>query len=268
MIFIKFTGGLGNQMFQYALGRKLSVLQKTELAFDISWYEKSPNRKFLLDNFQVLGKPISRSNRVKKLFTKKIKEQSFLFDSRILSAGKNSYLDGYWQSPKYFDDIENILRKDFTLKNPQSEKYETMLKKIAETNSVSLHIRRGDYLAVKNTAVYTPCSMEYYKKGIEYIVSKVGMIDICIFSDDTAWVKENLKTNFPILFVSDEGFSDYQELLLMSACKHNITANSTFGWWGAWLNKNPQKTIITPKKWFSDENKNQSDLIPPTWIQL
>jgi hypothetical protein len=269
MITVKFTGGLGNQMFQYALGRRLSLDRKTELSFDTSWYEKSPDRAFTLYNFQIAGKPMTKFEKIKRLFSANIKEKSLFFDKKILSANNNSFLDGYWQSPKYFEDIEDILQKDFTLKKPQGKKYDEMLRKIMFGNSVSLHVRRGDYLAVKNTQIYALCTSEYYVGAVNHIREKTGDMQIFVFSDDTEWVKKNLKFNAPMFFVSEEHLADFQELMLMSACKHNITANSTFSWWGARLNKNPQKIITAPQKWFAFPNEgNEKDLVPENWIRL
>jgi hypothetical protein len=267
MIIVKLTGGIGNQMFQYALGRWLSFDRKTELAFDVSWYKIS-QRHYSLGNFQIVGKPATAYEKAKALFNKHIKEKTLLFDQKILSAPKNSNLDGYWQNPKYFEGIEDVLKKDFTLKDFQGEKFDAMLQKISKTNSVSLHVRREDYLAEKHASVYAECKPEYYQKALEYLASKAGNINIFVFSDDTAWVKENLKIAASANFVSNGSFSDFQELMLMSACKHNITANSTFSWWGAWLNQNPDKMVIAPKKWLLVESAYETGLLPPQWIIL
>ncbi|MCX6735937.1 MAG: alpha-1,2-fucosyltransferase [Candidatus Parcubacteria bacterium] len=268
MIIVKLFGGIGNQMFQYALGRGLSLDQKTELAFDLSWYKNSPDRQFTLENFNISGKPITTFQKINSLSVQRIKESSFAFDSKILSTEKNVFLDGYWQSPKYFEGIEDILKKDFTLKDVQDEKYETLLKKISRVNSVSLHIRRGDYLSEKNVRVYENCPHEYYEKAIKYIKERMGDIELFVFSDDMDWVKKNIRFDFLVTFVSDFGFTDCQELILMSKCRHNITANSTFSWWGAWLNQNKGKIIVTPKKWFIKERERERDLIPSLWIKL
>ncbi|MCK9351778.1 MAG: alpha-1,2-fucosyltransferase [Candidatus Pacebacteria bacterium] len=268
MITVKFTGGLGNQMFQYAFGRRLSLDQKSELFFDTSWYKKSPDRNFTIENFQIAGKPSTKFEKIKRLFSETIEEKTLLFDTKVLSTNDSLFLNGYWQSPKYFEDIEDILRKDFTLKKPQGEKYDEMLRKITMGNSVSLHVRRGDYLAEKNVSVYTECSPEYYKKAIQYVKEINEDIHLFIFSDDTDWVKENLKIDLPATYVSAEHFTDYQELTLMSACRHNITANSTFSWWGAWLNKNPEKIVITPGKWLVTDSNYENDLLPEEWTKL
>ncbi len=268
MIIIKIFGGIGNQMFQYALGRRLSLEQKTGLVFDVSWYKNSPDRLFTLNHFNISGKGITVFQKISSLFIPHIKESSFAFDSKILSVGKNVFLTGYWQNLKYFEEIESILRKDFIPKDIQGEKYEALLKKISGSNSVSLHVRKGDYLSGKNVRVYESCTPEYYKKAVKYIKEKTGDIELFVFSDDEDWVKKNISFGFPVTLVSEKGFIDYQELMLMSLCKHNITANSTFSWWGAWLNQNKKKIVVTPKKWFISEEKKEAALIPSSWIRL
>ncbi len=279
MIIIKTIGGLGNQLFQYALGRRLSLERNTELFFDATWYEKPPNRKYSLDKFHTSGAVATKTDSKKRKprlldvilpINKKryIREQSFLFDKKILSVGKDVYLDGYWQSPKYFESIEDILKKDLVLKEPQGEENEDMRKKIYSVNSVSLHVRRGDFLAEKNKKTYTDCGPEYYQSAVNYIFKQTGEIELFVFSDDPEWVKENLHTGHPTTFVSSHHFTDYQELNLMRSCKHNITANSTFSWWGAWLNPNPKKIVVTPKQWFVPMGRNGEDLIPATWIRM
>ncbi|MCX6738749.1 MAG: alpha-1,2-fucosyltransferase [Candidatus Parcubacteria bacterium] len=279
MIIIKAIGGLGNQLFQYALGRRLSLERNTELFFDTTWYEKPPNRKYSLNKFNTIGTVASKTDGKKRKpllldvilpINKKryIREQSFRFDKKILSVGKDVYLDGYWQSPKYFESIEDILKKDLVLKEPQGEEHEEMRKKIYSINSVSLHVRRGDFLAEKNKKTYTDCGPGYYQSAINYIFKQTGKIELFVFSDDPEWVKENLHTGHPTTFVSSRNFTDYQELDLMRSCKHNITANSTFSWWGAWLNPNPKKIVVTPKQWFVPIERNGEDLIPATWVRM
>jgi len=147
--------------------------------------------------------------------------------------------------------------------------YKNNEQKIKEKNSVSLHIRRGDYLTMQK-AIDTigVCPLDYYDKAIREITRKIKNPTFFIFSDDINWVKENLKTNSPTIFVSGGKLKDYEELILMSKCKHNIIANSSFSWWGAWLNNNPNKIVIAPKKWFKDTSKNTRDLIPESWLKL
>src|SRR3989338_9014445 len=281
MIIVKLMGGLGNQLFQYALGRQLALKNKTELFFDVSWlgsYKKP--RPYYLPHL-VTTEPSATNKQIAKLkiinlfnffrpYYKKsvIREGGHCFDPAIINAPQNVYLDGYWQTEKYFKDIEDTIRQDLTLKDPPGEKYLSTLDTITQTNAISLHIRRTDYLIGKNTSVFAICQQEYYQQALKIVAEKVGPLKLFVFSDDIKWAKENILFPYSITFVSDGSFSDYQELMLMSACKHNITANSTFSWWGAWLNNNPQKIIITPQKWFVDPTIDEKDLIPSTWIKL
>jgi len=295
MIITKLQGGLGNQMFQYAIGKTLSEKNKTELKLDLSFYNKQPKnttlREYSLGCFNV-KKNIATDKEIKKLkkyewknsrrhflynliFADRliyIEEKWFDFEENYLKIKNNAYLDGYWQSEKYFSaqggkNIEKIIQKKFTLKKDLNNIAKGTSEKIINSNSVSIHIRRGDYANNPDTKSYHGlCPIGYYEKAIKKITNKIKNPTFYIFSDDIEWVKKNLKTNFPMIFV--EGNKDYEDLILMSYCKHNIIANSSFSWWGAWLNKNPNKIVIAPKKWFVNETKNTNNLIPKPWIQL
>jgi hypothetical protein len=282
MIITRLSLGMGNNLFQYALGRRLALERDTELYLDFSG-ENENRRRYALDY-------ISKFNMIKIVATKRevgkikllnklsflnpsyrnsvIKESGNTFNQTVINAPENAYLTGYWQSEKYFKSIENVIRQDLTLKELQGEKYQKLLNKIALTNSVSVHIRRGDYLLEKNLCLFHPCRPDYYLKAETFISEKVPSPELFIFSDDIEWVKQNIKFRFPATFVSDGNLADYRELMLMSACKHNITANSTFSWWGAWLNNNPKKIVITPQKWFIDPSMDEKDLIPPSWVKM
>ena len=283
MIIMKIWGGLGNQLFQYALGRKLSLAKNIELKLDTSQYRTDTRRHYDIHRFNIAG---SLSNRIElakfkffnvfdssKPYYKRhvVQEQGFFFDPNIFNVSNNSYIQGYWQSEKYFKDIENIIRKDITLKEPQDQKYLDILYKIRNSNSVSLHVRRADYLSARNTKIFAKCSPDYYKQAVEIIANRVGEPKLFIFSDEIDWVKKNLSFPFQVEYVSaNKYFADYdcQELTLMSACKHNVTANSSFSWWGAWLNSNLQKIVVIPDKWVVDTKREAKDVVPDSWIRL
>ena len=290
MIITKLQGGLGNQMFQYALGRNLAITNKTEVKFDLSFYKKidgnKTTREYTLNHFNIIEK-IATENEIKKLkkYEQKkgrrnffhntfiadnsiyIKEKQFNFDENIFKSSTNIYLDGYWQSKKYFKNIENIIHKEFILREEFQIKNEDLKQNIVSSNSVSLHIRRGDYINNRKTnEVHGLCSLYYYQKSLEIISKKQNDLKIFVFSDDIEWAKNNLKTNFPTIFI--ENNKDCEDLILMSLCKHNIIANSSFSWWRAWLNQNPDKIVIAPKEWFNDPNKDTTDLIPKSWIRI
>lgn len=285
MIIIKIQGGLGNQMFQYALGRNLSLLHNVPFKIDRS-YLRSANqsrRVFWLDNFNTILEEAApaeidryRSTLQKILDRirpeskkKKIVELSQVFDSDVLSR-TDGYFDGHWNNEKYFKDNENIIRKDFTLRRPFDPQALEIARRIASyKNATSLHIRRGDYLSIPKIAnIYNALPFSYYKKAMTKILEKHPDAHFFVSSDDINWVKNNFPKNYPVTFVSSPEISASEEIVLMSKCKHNIIANSTFSWWGAWLNVNPEKIIIAPKDWFKDKDKNQNGLTPQIWIKM
>ena len=285
MIIIKLNGGLGNQLFQYSLGRKLSIKNNDIFKLDLSGFTKDNPRSYSLGHFNIVEnlakkEDVAKFNKkgLSKLFEKikpyykksVIKYKGYDFDQNILKLSGNFYLDGYWQSEKYFQDIENTIRKEITLKEPLPSKYYELINAIKNSDSVSVHIRRGDYVANKKfSKIYNSLDEKYYQRAIKFIAERISDPRFFIFSDDIEWAKRNLDIPYPKIFVSGENeMKDYEELILMSLCKHNIIANSSFGWWGAWLNKNPDKIVISPDKWFNNETDSAKDLIPQNWIRL
>lgn len=287
MIIIKLKGGLGNQLFQYALGRNIALTHHKQVKFDLSWFGKFTQRQYKLNHFntrievatkrEIIAlkkweKKDGRKYLPLNLFRRRdaihIVEKDFRFQKDILNTKDNTYIEGNWQSEKYFKNIENIIREEIILKEEVSENFKKLSQNIKESSSVSLHIRRGDYTTAKVQRVLKLCSPEYYHEAIKFIKHKTKNPTFFVFSDDIEWVKDNIKTNMPTVFVSDGNLKDYEELILMSKCEHNITANSSFSWWGAWLNNNPNKIIITPKEWFNDESKDTRDLIPDYWVKI
>ena len=286
MVIVNLKGGLGNQMFQYALGRHLAEKNNVVLKLDTTSLSKAEEigniyRPFDLDAFNIknelatpqevrsLRYPYGIFSKLKNIFERKILRKTFVeFDAKVLELKDDTYLDGYWQSPKYFEAIRNTLLADFTLKNPLSPSGQALQEKILKSTSVALHVRHGDY--VTNQRVLNEngiCSVEYYKRAIEIILSKVPDPTFFVFSDDIEWAKANLTLPTDAVFVSDKTISAPEELYLMSACQHNIIANSSFSWWGAWLNQNGDKTVIAPTPWF-DTITYDKNLIPDSWIQL
>jgi hypothetical protein len=291
MIIVKLTGGLGNQMFQYAAARRLSVKHGSLLKLDDSIYRTDQAGltpyKYELGCFSlgskmankmdiilagIGGGPVSMIMQLlpfnKKL--KMIREKDFNFDPAMPEVPDNIYLIGHWISYKYFRDIEDLIRKEFTFIVPQTGGRKQLSYHIASSESVSLHIRRGDYVADKSTnQKHGVCGPDYYKKAISIIEEKTGSPHFYVFSDDIKWAKENVKISHPTEYVENNiNDNASEDMRLMSQCKHNIIANSTYSWWGAWLNSNPGKTVLTPKKWFNDESINVADLIPEGWIKI
>ena len=287
MIIIKLRGGLGNQMFQYALARNMEILNNIEIKFDLSWFKRFPQRKYELDCFNIkeniaskkeviklrkFGRRDGRLTLIYNIFRNKnsshIEEMGADFNPKILNIKDNTYLDGHFQSEKYFKNIENIIHKKFTLKNQTGKTFKKIKKQIFENNSISVHIRRGDYTTEKVQKTLCLCPLDYYVNAIKKIKSKINNPVFFIFSDNIEWAKNNFNINSPIIFVSGNSLKDCEELILMSKCKHNIIVNSSFSWWGAWLNNNPNKIVYAPKKWFNDETKNIKNLIPKSWIKV
>jgi len=260
---IKIKGGLGNQMFQYAYGRNLMIQKNKEIIFDVSFFKNNSNdtkRLFSLNNFN-LNNSIKFSDKKENIFLEVFK--------KIYSKITGNY--GFYQSEKYFKEIKNIIIEEFTLKNPLANISKGWEEKIKLSPiSVSIHIRRGDYINdPKTNKHHGICEIEYYKKAIDLLENKIGKnFEIFVFSDDIEWAKNNLSFNQQINFVSSPEIPDYEEMYLMSLCKHNIIANSTFSWWGAWLNRNKNKIVIGPKQWFVKKTSNILDILPSSWIKI
>ncbi len=290
MIITRLIGGLGNQMFQYAIARCLSIVNKVEFKMDITGFELlNPlytQRKYELHHLNIVEniatpKEIKRFKQkifISKIFKKIIpsskiyyyytEKKGFKFDPEVFKL-KNIYLEGYWQTEKYFKNIEDVIRKEFSVKIPIDKKNEELLEKIKSCNSVAVHVRRGDYVTNPiHAEFHGTCGLEYYKKCVNIIEEKVKNPYFFIFSDDNEWTKKNLKFNFPMDYVTWNIGKDYEDLRLMSNCKHFIISNSSFGWWGAWLSNNSNKIVLAPKKWFKDEKRDTFDLIPDKWIRI
>jgi len=284
MIIVRFIGGLGNQMFQYAFYRRLKEQYKLVKA-DITGFKKYTlhngyelERVFNIKaDFATIDEIESVMELYKKNILDRLKRKVFgirkthITESRYkedyLKKG-NLYLDGYWQGEKYFITCEKIVRNDFQFRSDLSDKNRAMISNIATTNSISVHVRRGDYL---NLPMYFKCDSNYYKRAVDIIKERATNPYYFIFSDDISWVKCNIDFGKQAFYVDyNNSASSFEDMRLMSFCKHNIIANSSFSWWGAWLNQNTNKIVIAPKIWFNDEKKNSEtkDLIPDGWIRL
>jgi hypothetical protein len=288
MIISRIYGGMGNQMFQYAFGRMLSIKHNTKfkIYFDDCGFGWAEHSKYLaLNKFNIQAEIATVRERaqficdsgniaIKALHKIKrtIKGLNYIGDAakvheyhyNALVAPDNSYTDGFWQSEIYFKDIEAIIRNDFSIKIPLSDYAKSIEQQIISSNAVGIHVRRGDYL--QQTQTYVICGTDYYRNALNVIKSKVEDISIFIFSNDAEWVKENLKFNFPTVVV--EGTEPYEDMHLMSCCKHNISSNSTFGWWGAWLNPDKDKVVILPERWLTDSTINTDHYTPKGWLRI
>lgn len=283
-------------MFQYAVGRALAIKHNVPLALDVTFLNHRikisnklrPNfsfRNYDLDVFNIQADIATRSqisfwNRpifsgqimliidalLRKLALFSGWEKSFGFDKRVLELGPNTYLEGFWQSEKYFAEITSTLRKEFTLKTPLTGAVNELWQEIENTESVCVFIRKmhggggfhGEY------------DLAYYEKGIEEISKTKKIGKIYVFSDNKEWCKKNVVFSYPTMFVDNSyaGEKYSGELITMSKCKHFVISNSTFAWWSAWLSENPDKVVVAPKKWFVDSSIDTSDLIPEDWIRI
>lgn len=288
MIIIKLKGGLGNQMFQYACAKHLAERNNDVLKLDLGQYRPGGTpagdtvRTYGLDKFAISaqaaseeeigkigGRPSFAVRLMRKIVNKLRPINSYVFDPKVLDQKGDAYLVGFFQSEKYFKDIEFIIRNEFQLKDIMGRAAHAALEDIERSNAVSIHIRRGDYVNNKNAnAFHGVCSPEYYHQAIELIAKRVDSPKYFVFSDDIEWVKENIEISAPVVYVSNKDIADHEELVLMSKCKHNIIANSSFSWWGAWLNANPNKIVVVPKQWASDARVNTVDAVPAAWIRI
>ncbi|MBC7981701.1 alpha-1,2-fucosyltransferase [Candidatus Parcubacteria bacterium] len=252
---ITIKGGLGNQLFQYAHGLKASLIDKQRVIFDTTFFAdngKDTKRPFLLDKFN-----IDPTFTFAQMKTDSI-EWFFKKAWQKLTGNHGNY-----HREKYFAEVKDEVLKQFTLKDPLSQNAQDVAKNI-QTNSVSIHIRRGDYVANSHHGL---CDLEYYYKALHHIKTNISTPHFFIFSDDIEWAKDNLQIG-DAMFVSNGDISEVEELILMSMCSHNIIANSTFSWWAAYLNKNSHKIIIGPNQWTRKHTSDTLEILPKTWIQL
>jgi hypothetical protein len=288
-------GGLGNQMFQYAAARALALDKNTWVYLDPSFlYEDSKGRwtqrQYELGVFNIQYKfersgrirflrALAHNSRWKRLSNagwwplpyRSFYEQGQQFHPELAAYPKNTYLHGYFQSEKYFLHHEDIIRKDFAFLEEAKDKNAETLKRIRDTFSISLHVRRGDYVTLAAaSAFHGLMGLDYYQAGVDHILKDESRSpEFFIFSDDPAWVKENLKVPGPATYVDwNSGKSSFEDMRLMSNCKHHVIANSSFSWWGAWLNPSKEKKVVAPKQWFQDPKSQDNDVIPETWTRL
>lgn len=275
MIVIRFQGGLGNQLFQYALYKEFEFLGK-KVAADLQWFRENPEkRKYELQD--VFGINVCEADRkIEFMNSRDIKGEAYRIFQKYVRGFRrleekkihgvehvlklnNGYLDGYWQNTVYFKDVINTLAKELCFCGLYNAKEIEMLNWILDCNSVSVHIRLGDYLADENYNFYSNiCTYEYYRGAIDFLKGIISKPIFFVFSDDIAGARKYLgdEDNFIYVDVSKEAFRDMR---LMSCCKHNIIANSTFSWWAAFLNKNDKKIIVAPEKWNSSMDINPCD---------
>lgn len=290
MIVVKLVGGLGNQMFEYAAAKGLAARLGVELKLDKAWFAQiAPGdtpRHYELDSFKLKQdfldfKPffagdnlVSRAKAlVAPAFGRKAlklyKEPHYHYSVNLLKQQNNTYLDGYFQSEKYFAHIRKELLDDFTWAKPTTGKNKKLLDVIAtDENSVSIHVRRGDYVSNENAAEFHGLrGVDYYKAATKIVEKSVKTPNYYVFSDEPDWCKENLRFKHSTTYI-DWNTDGAEDMRLMKSCRHNVLANSSFSWWGAWLNTNENKTVIAPKQWFNDPSININDVVPESWQRI
>lgn len=279
-------------MFQYAAGRALSMAREVPLRLDTQDFEGyALHNGFELHRIFGLDAPVASKKDVRQVLgwraiyplRRKLLQQRFqIFRGGNLVVDSvptrkhefkdfpgSCYLMGNWQSEHYFAQVEDIIRADFSFNGALSGLNAELASLIGNTVAVSLHVRRGDIAANPSSlAVHGLCSLDYYKQATEFIASKVDRLELIIFSDDIAWVRENLRVEYPCHFVDhNKGTDSYIDMRLMSLCRHHIIANSSFSWWGAWLNPDPEKIVVAPSRWFAS-NIDSSMIVPINWLKM
>ena len=290
MIIVHIGGGIGNQLFMYAAARRLAHKLNTELKLDIRGYKEKNFPRYALNFFNI------KENAATAEDVDKIKDAlgnipiaaekdilAGIFMPEVLNWPDNIYFTGCWENEKYFADIADIIREEFTLKNPLSSSARYWKEKILSAEcSVSLHFRHGDFVnnpSIRFMSIFAVVSLDYYYECIKILKQQYKNLKLFVFSNNLQWVKENFRAGVPTEFVEGEDLHDFEELHLMSLCKHNIIANSTFSWWGAWLNQNPDKKVFVPipkfifgtnktYRHFSAERKENSPLDTDRWIRI
>jgi hypothetical protein len=284
VIIVQLKGGLGNQLFQYVAGRRLSLTLGVPLKLDISFYKRHSQRTYELDQFCIeagIATPwevaswrgprfLTRITQPLGLVPRLVLERAFEFDPAILHLGDGRYLDGYWQSYRYFADVAPQIRRECSVRTPASDADHKLLDRMARCEAVCLHVRRGDY--VSNSVVrkvHGLCEPDYYRRAVENIAARLRAPELFVFSDDMPWVRQNLEWDLPTTHVEHHGpDSAPLELRLMAGCRHFVLANSSLSWWAAWLSANENPIVYAPRRWFADSTINTADLTPPAWHRL
>ena len=290
MIVMRISGGLGNQMFQYAAGRRLALARGTELVVDLSPLDDPrlpPPRSYELGAYPVratiagdaeLAAIAERRASLAARIARRVcggrriaeTERRFHFDPEVLDLPDGSRLQGYWQSERYFADAADDVRRELTLERPAAGRNAELLERIDACHAVSVHVRRGDYVTVPEIhAAHGLCSLDYYRRASRHVAARVADPVFFVFSDDPDWVHDHLRLEGETVQVDHNGpDAGPEDLRLMSRCAHHVIANSTFSWWGAWLDPRPDKIVVAPRQWFQDGERDTSDLVPAGWVRL
>lgn len=291
MIIVWVSGGIGNQLFQYAFGRRMALERKVPLKLDLGRYQPDYFRHYRLGCFATQAEIIPQQElpllrpraRYRWRLTRWLQAhlppeywyaveeaQPFQVDPDILRLGRSAYLRGNWQTQGYFEPILDQIRDELRFTVEPDSDNQVMVAQIAAVEAVSLHIRRGDYANdPKVNRRFGVLPLDYYDRAVADVAAKVASPHFFVFSDDPAWAQANLRLDYPMTIVGHNGDDrDYEDLRLMSLCRHHIIANSSFSWWGAWLGQNPAKQVIAPARWYLGIDRPTPDLLPASWTRL
>lgn len=289
MIIARIFQGLGNQMFQYAYVRALSLRNRVQFKLDITYFiDNSGHRQYGLNRFNIreniatpeeiyIIKNGIKPNRIHNYFFRKgllfkpyykqpyVAEHLSRFDQNLLKINSDTYIEGYFTSEIYFKDFASQIREDFTFKSLPNEKNKEFINQMALENSVCLSIRRGDFV---NNPLHDVCSLNYYHDAVKCMMEKVENIRLYIFSDDINWVQQNFIPDAPHTFVVHNRPDFYEDFRLMQHCRHHIIPNSTFSWWAAWLGSCPEKIVVAPERWLNSSDIEYRHYLPDNWLRI
>lgn len=296
MIIVKLMGGHSNQLFQYAAGRRLAKKHNTELLLDLSWFDSIdpkdtprfyelgcyPLKANIADMSKVeirnQNETASRLERLKHRLGKDNRVWALAqvgngFNRNVLTAPNNTMLVGWWQTEKFFKDIRPELLDELEPSDKPNKKNQTLINLMKQTESIFIHVRRGDYASNAHAKAFHGLKdQDYYYAAFEKMLSHVpkskrANIHIFLASNDLAWSKKNLKFSYPVSYLDNKNGSD--DMRVGKHCKHDICSNSSFSWWAAWLNENPDKIVVAPKTWFEDEQANaETEIVPAQWLRI
>lgn len=296
-VIVSLYGGLGNQLFQFATALSLAKKKHGRVFLDLSWFDKDhlstgeTPRAYALGvydlgcdvHIQRNGRKASHKylyrcidavlRRIRKYMDvgiTRFHEKSMKFHPNLMQSDLPIWLDGYWQSYKYFEDIQPALRKIIAVPGDMNSAMQAIYQDILEKDAICVHVRRGDYVTNPSAAQFHGlCDLSYYQAGLNLIIENTSNPHAYIFSDDPLWVKNNFKLEIPSTVVDINGPDEaHHDLWLMAACKHFIIANSSLSWWGAWLSGYSNKIVVAPRQWFLNSQTSTEDLIPNDWVRI
>lgn len=285
-VVVGLSGGLGNQMFQYAAGRALAHRLGHPLSLDLSWFQGRGDRHFALAPFHIAASlerawprlpPAMQAqlSRLSRRWAPRImgapvfREPHFHYVPAFAALAAPVFLEGYWQSERYFRELREPLLQDFSLRQPLPASCQPILAAIGNSDAICVHVRRGDYLSNPVAAkVHGVCPVDYYQQGVAELSASLARSHCFVFSDDPEWVRASLAFTCPMTVVDVNGPAEaHFDLALMAACQHFVIANSSLSWWGAWLGQAAGKRVIAPARWFLTSDKDSRDLLPESWLR-